>query len=33
MNQGYWFKFDIFEIKPDEDDETNPGCYGKELAK
>lgn len=33
MNQGYWFKSDLFEISKGEDDETNPGCYGKELAQ
>lgn len=29
---GYWFISDLFEIAPHEDDETNPGLYGKELA-
>jgi hypothetical protein len=32
MEQGYWFKSDLFQITKGEDDETNPGCYGRELA-
>ena len=33
MNSQYWFKSDLFEVDPKEDEETNPFCYGKELAK
>ena len=29
---GYWFKSDLFEIEPGEDEETNPGCYGRQLS-
>lgn len=29
---GYWFKSSIFEIEPDEDEEINPGIYGRQLA-
>ena len=32
MKSGYWFKSALFEIEPNEDEETNPGCYGKLLA-
>jgi len=28
-----WFKTDKFEIVPGEDDETNPLCFGKQLAE
>jgi hypothetical protein len=27
-----WFKSDIFSVDPNEDEETNPFCYGKQLA-
>ena len=27
-----WFKSDLFEIEPGEDEETNPLCYGRQLA-
>ena len=33
MEQGYWFKSDLFQIQKGEDEETNPGCYGKELGE
>lgn len=33
MRAQFWFKSDLFAINKDEDDEVNPGCYGKELAK
>lgn len=32
MESGYWFKSTLFEIENNEDEETNPGCYGKALA-
>lgn len=32
MDSGYWFKSALFEIEKNEDEETNPGCYGKSLA-
>ena len=32
MEIGYYFKSDLFQIAKGEDDETNPGCYGKELG-
>jgi hypothetical protein len=32
MEQGYWFKSDLFQITKGEDDETNPGCYGRDLG-
>ena len=28
----FWFKSKLFEIEPNEDDETNPRIYGKQLA-
>jgi hypothetical protein len=28
----FWFKSTLFEIEPGEDKETNPRCYGKQLA-
>jgi hypothetical protein len=31
-SEGFWFKSELFEIEPDEDLETNPGCYGKRLS-
>jgi hypothetical protein len=30
---GYWFRSARFEIKPGEDEEINPGIYGKQLAE
>ena len=33
MAKGHWFKSDLFTIHKGEDEETNPGCYGKELAE
>ena len=30
--QGYWFRSTRFEIQPGEDEEINPGIYGKQLA-
>ncbi|WP_394176953.1 hypothetical protein [Thalassotalea litorea] len=32
MESGYWFKSTLFEIEKHEDEDTNPGCYGKSLA-
>lgn len=32
MDSGHWFTSNLFEIELNEDDETNPGCYGKSLA-
>ena len=32
QENGYVFKSDLFAIAKGEDDETNPGCYGKSLA-
>jgi hypothetical protein len=32
LEQGFWFKSDMFEIVKDEDTETNSGCYGESLA-
>ena len=32
MEQGYWFKSDLFQIQQSEDEETNPGCYGRALG-
>jgi hypothetical protein len=29
---GYWFKSNIFEIEPGEDEEINPRIYGRQLA-
>lgn len=28
----YWFKSNLFEIEPGEDEEINPGIYGRQLA-
>src|SRR5438105_2089850 len=28
----YWFRSTLFEIEPGEEDETNPLCYGRQLA-
>ena len=33
MSDGYWFKSSLFEIEPGEDDEINPGIYGRQLAQ
>lgn len=33
MTSQYWFKSSLFNIVPGEDKETNPYCYGKELAE
>jgi hypothetical protein len=30
--QGYWFKSSKFEIEPGEDEQINPGIYGRQLA-
>ena len=30
---GYWFKSTKFEIEPGEDEEINPGIYGRQLAR
>ena len=29
---GYWFTSSLFKIEPGEDEEINPGCYGRQLA-
>jgi len=29
---GYRFTSSLFQIEPGEDQETNPGCYGRQLA-
>jgi hypothetical protein len=29
---GYWFTSDLFELEPGEDEEINPGIYGRRLA-
>jgi hypothetical protein len=31
-NFQLWFKSTLFEILPGEDENTNPGCYGRSLA-
>lgn len=28
----FWFRSDLFAVDPGEDEETNPFCYGKQLA-
>lgn len=33
MEQGYWFKTDLFNIVKYEDEATNPNCFGKEAAE
>jgi hypothetical protein len=33
LETGYWFTSSLFEIEPNEDNETNPGYYGKSLAQ
>ena len=30
---GYWFRSTRFEVEPGEDEEINPGIYGKQLAE
>lgn len=30
---GYWFKSPLFSVEPGEDQETNPGRYGRQLAR
>jgi len=32
MSDGYWFKSSLFEIEPGEDEEINPGIYGRQVA-
>ncbi len=32
LESSYWFKSELFEIASNEDEQTNPGCYGKSLA-
>ena len=32
QRQGFIFRSDLFSISKDEEEETNPGFYGKELA-
>ncbi|MDR3159233.1 MAG: hypothetical protein LBU11_09570 [Zoogloeaceae bacterium] len=29
---GYWFTSSLFDVEPGEDEETSPGCYGRQLA-
>lgn len=29
---GYWFTSSLFQIEPGEDEEINPGCFGRQLA-
>ncbi len=31
--EGYWFKSSKFDIEPGEDEEINPGIYGRSLAR
>jgi hypothetical protein len=31
--EGYWFKSSKFQVEPGEDEETNPGLYGRQLAR
>lgn len=33
MGNGYYFKSTLFQIEKGEDEETNPGCYGKQLGE
>lgn len=33
MNKSYFFKSDLFQVHANETDETNPGCYGRELGE
>jgi hypothetical protein len=32
-DEGYSFTSDLFEVEQGEDEETNPGCFGKALAE
>lgn len=32
MSSGYWFRSTRFQVEPDEDAETNPGIFGRQLA-
>jgi hypothetical protein len=32
MGNGLWFKSTLFEIEPGEDDEINPGIYGRQVS-
>jgi len=32
-HKQFWLRSDMFKIDPKEDEETNPFCYGKELAQ
>ena len=32
MMEGYWFRSGAFQIEPGEDDDVNPGIYGRQLA-
>lgn len=29
----FWFRSTLFQVEPGEDAETNPGCYGRALAR
>lgn len=31
-DRQFWFRTDLFRVDPREDEETNPFCYGRELA-
>ena len=31
-HQGFWFTSSLFQVEPGEDDQTNPGRYGRQLA-
>lgn len=32
MSDGYWFKSTLFDIEAGEDDDINPGIFGRQLA-
>ncbi|WP_051309711.1 hypothetical protein [Desulfogranum japonicum] len=32
IQKQLWFKTDLFDIEPEEDQETNPLCFGRQLA-
>lgn len=32
MMEGYWFRSSAFQIEPGEDENVNPGIYGRQLA-
>ena len=32
LNEAYWFKSPLFKVEAEEDKNTNPFCYGRELA-